>query len=117
MPDADHDGNPLEISFGLGNDLTVNTILDMPIIKDLGMLPNFPDGPVTCAVSPVTFEIQYQETTCGLSAHDSDAAIFAALPIANMYPTSLSSPPIEPVHSDPCVDAINHTSNEYLSAT
>jgi hypothetical protein len=40
-PYADHDGNPIQISFGLGNDMTVNTILGMPVIKDLGMIPIF----------------------------------------------------------------------------
>jgi hypothetical protein len=97
MPYADHDGNPLQISFGLGNNTTVNTILGMPVIKDLGMLPNFCNGPVTCAESPATFEIQYRKTTYGFAAQDSDAAIFAALPLANKYPISLlqssSSPP------------------------
>ena len=36
-----HDGSPIHISFGLGNDMTVNTILGMTVIKDLGMIPNF----------------------------------------------------------------------------
>jgi hypothetical protein len=116
-PYADHDGNPIQISFGLGNDMTVNTILGMPIIKDLGMLPNFRDGTVTCADSPATFGIQYQETTCGFAEQDSDAAVFAALPIAEMYPISLpnfSSPTIEPEPAEPCVDATDDTSKGYL---
>jgi hypothetical protein len=64
MPYADHDGNPLHVSFGLGNDdMTVNTILDMPIIKDLGMILNFRAGSVTwCDNSPAPFNICYQES-------------------------------------------------------
>jgi hypothetical protein len=40
-PYTNLNGNPIHISFGLGHDMTVNTILGMPIIKDLGMIPNF----------------------------------------------------------------------------
>jgi hypothetical protein len=51
-PYADHKGNPIQIAFGLGNGMTVNTILGMPVIKDLGMIPNFRHGSITCADSP-----------------------------------------------------------------
>jgi hypothetical protein len=117
MPYADHKGNPIQIAFGLGNDMTINTILGMPVIKDLGMIPNFWDGSITCADSPARFEICYQETTCGFDNHDSDAAVFAALPIANMYPTSLPAHPLSanvPVPTEPCADATDDTSKGYL---
>jgi hypothetical protein len=83
-PYAGHDGNPIQISFGLGNDMTVNTILGMPVIKDLGMIPNFWDSSITCANSPATFDICYHKTTCGFDNQGFDAAVFAALPIADM---------------------------------
>jgi hypothetical protein len=117
-PYADHEGNPIQIAFGLGHDMTVNTILGMPVIKDLGMIPNFRDGSITCADSPAHFKICYQETTCGFANHDSDAAAFAALPIADMYPTSLlGAHPLSadvPVPTEPCVDASDDTSKGYL---
>jgi hypothetical protein len=33
MPYSDLKGSPIHISFGLGNNMTVNTILGMPVIK------------------------------------------------------------------------------------
>ena len=114
-PYVDHDGNPIRISFGLGNDMTVNTILGMPIIKDLGMIPNFRAGSVTCEDSPATFEIRYQETCCGFLADDATAATFSALPVADMYPDILASPipPAEPI-SDSCIDATDDLTQGFL---
>jgi hypothetical protein len=77
-PYVDSDGNPIHISFGLGNDMTVNTILGMPIIKDLGMIPNFRAGSVTCKDAPATFDIRYHETCCSFLAGDTNAATFSA---------------------------------------
>jgi hypothetical protein len=90
-PYVDHDGNPIHISFGLGNDMTVNTILGMPIIKDLGMLPNFRSKRITCEDTTATFDIQYHETSCGFSKHDEMAATFSLLPLDEMYPASFAS--------------------------
>ena len=82
------------------------------------MIPNVRDGSITCADSPAHFKICYQETTCGFANHDSDAAAFAALPIADMYPTSLlGAHPLSadvPVPTEPCVDASDDTSKGYL---
>jgi hypothetical protein len=116
-PYVDHDGNPIRISFGLGQDMTVNTILGMPIIKDLGMVPNFRTGSVCCDDTAATFEICYQETCCGFPASDSNANIFSALPVAQMFP--LSDPPLDSLlDADPspasCVDATDDTSQGYL---
>ena len=99
-PYVDTAGNPIRISFGLGNDMTVNTILGMPIIKDLGMIPNFRAGTVTCEDSPATFSIRYQETSCGFLASDAPAAAFSALPVADMYPSILPPTP-SPSEPDP----------------
>ena len=85
-PYADNTGNPIRFSFSLGNDMTVNTILGMPVIKDLGMIPNFRAGSVTCEDSPATVAIRYQETCCGFLASDATAVTFSALPAADMYP-------------------------------
>ena len=65
-PYYDNERNPITISFGLGNDMTVNTILGMPLIKDLGMTPDFCNGNVTCTDSPATFELEYKEKSCGV---------------------------------------------------
>ena len=56
-PYVDNTGNPIRILFGLGNIMTVNTILGMPVIKDLGMIPDFRAGSVTCEDSPATFAV------------------------------------------------------------
>jgi hypothetical protein len=114
-PYVDHDGHPIRISFGLGNDMTVNTILGMPIIKDLGMIPNFRARSVICEDSPATFDIRYHETCCGFLADDGTAAPFSALPIADLYPSILSSaiPPAEP-SSDPCIDATDDHTQGFL---
>lgn len=114
-PYVDNDGSPIRISFGLGNDMTVNTILGMPIIKDLGMIPNFRARSVTCEDSAATFEINYQETCCGFPADDVTAATFSTLPVADMYP-SLPAPALsipEP-SSDPCVEATDDLTQGFL---
>jgi hypothetical protein len=119
-PYVDHDGNPIRISFGLGNDMTVNTILGMPFIKDLGMVPNFRAGTVTCEDSSATFDISYQATSFGFLPDDADAAVFAALPVAHMYPSKLSmaaivAPP--DAADEPCVDAVDDTTKGFLQRT
>jgi hypothetical protein len=48
----DRDGHPINISFGLGTDMTVNTIFGLPSIRDLGMVPDFQAGRVYCAELP-----------------------------------------------------------------
>ena len=53
-------GNPIRIFFSLGNNMTVNTILGMPVIKDLRMIPNFRACSVTYKDSPTTFAIRYK---------------------------------------------------------
>jgi hypothetical protein len=69
--------------------VTVNTILGMPIIKDLGMIPNFCGGLVTCKDTAATFAIRYQEIESGFPASNAPAkTLFAALPIDQMYPPS-----------------------------
>jgi hypothetical protein len=98
-PYVDHDGSPIRISFGLGNDMTVNTILGMPIIKDLGMLPNFRTARVTCEDTPATFDIRYHETNCGFPADDDASTAFANLPVEEMYPRHLA--PVEPLAEPP----------------
>jgi hypothetical protein len=119
-PYVDHDGNSIRISFGLGNDMTVNTILGMPFIKDLGMIPNFRAGSVTCEDSAATFAISYQETSFGFRADDADAAVFAALPIVNMYPSTpsgISVAELSAADDEPGIDAIDDTSQGFLQRT
>jgi hypothetical protein len=113
---VDTDGHPIHISFGLGNNMTVNTILGMPIIiHDLGMIPNFRDCSVTCDNTDATFSICYQETHCGFDAHDTQANTFAALPVAAMYPASQHvKPTLDANTNAPCVHALDDTSNGYL---
>jgi hypothetical protein len=105
----DNDGNDIQISFGLGNDMTVNTILGMPFIKDLGMVHNFRAGTVSCAESPAAFSIRYQETRCGFDLSDSDAAAFSDLPLDEMYPALL------PRSREPATDV--SSANSPLAAT
>lgn len=69
LPYMDHNRNVIQISFDFGNDMTVNTILGMPIIKDLGMTPNFCVVSMVCKDSTTTFEICCQETSCGFPGH------------------------------------------------
>jgi hypothetical protein len=90
-PCFDNGGCLIRISFGLGNDMTVNTILGMPLIKDLGMIPNFRAKSVACKDLPATFVIRYQETCCSFPADDAAAASFSDLPVAC---TLNSSPPL-----------------------
>lgn len=59
-PYFDNDGSPIRISFGLENDMTVNTILGMPVIKDLGMIPNCCARSIICedsATSAATYNM------------------------------------------------------------
>ena len=115
-PRFDNDGSPIRTSFGLGNDMTVNTILGMPIIKDLGMIPNFRAGSVTFEDSPATFAIHHQETCCGCLAEDATAATFSAsLPAAEMRPSLLASalPPAGP-SPNPCVNTPGDLTQGFL---
>ena len=118
-PYFDNDGSPIRISFGLGNDMTVNTILGMPVIKDLGMLPNFRTAVVTCDDSPATFEIRYHETSCGFHAQDDAVTTFATLPIEDMYPSLLASDnpiddPPTTLPPDDCIAAIDDHTHGFL---
>jgi hypothetical protein len=114
-PCFDNSGSPIRISFGLGNNMTVNTILGMPIIKDLGMLPNFRTARVTCEDTPATFDIRYHETSCGFQANDDAAATFAHLPIEDMCPSLLApvipldEPPAAPPPADSVAATDDHT--------
>ena len=113
-----HDGSPIHISFGLGNDMTVNTILGMPVIKDLGMVPNFRTRSVVCDDSPATFDIAYHETCCGFPPDDATATTFSTLPVEDMYPRILSGTPSPPEPSvDDCVEASDDLTNGYLQRT
>jgi hypothetical protein len=115
-PYVNTDGNPVHISFGLGNNnMTVNTILGMPIIKDLGMIPNFRAISVTCEDTSATFTIDYHENKCGFLASNAEAATFSMLPVEQMYPQTRSANPLPndtPVA--PCVDATDNLSQGYL---
>jgi hypothetical protein len=114
-PYVDHNGRPVRISFGLGNDMTVNTILGMPIIKDLGMIPNFRDGSVVCEDTAATFTLRYHATSCGFLADDNDAAVFSALPVTDMYPSAATSDfPSPALPDDPCVDATDDHTKGFL---
>jgi hypothetical protein len=114
-PYIDTDENPVHISFGLGNDMTVNTILGMPIIKDLGMIPNFCAGSVTCEGTSATFTIDYHETKCGFLASDADTATFSMLPVDQIYPPIRSDNPLpDDTPAAPCVNATDDLSQGYL---
>jgi hypothetical protein len=89
-PCFDNSGSPVRVFFGLGNNVTVNTILGMPIIKDLGMLPNFQTALVTCKDTPATFDIRCHESSCGFQANEDAAANFAHLPMEDMCPSLLA---------------------------
>jgi hypothetical protein len=77
-PHVEHDGSPIRVSFGLGNNMTVNTILGMPVLKHLGMIPNFCGGSVICEDAPATFSLRHHATCCGFLADDNDAAAVPA---------------------------------------
>jgi hypothetical protein len=114
-PCVDHSGSPLRISFGRGNDMTVNTMLGMPIVEDLGVIPNFRDGSVVCKDAPTTFILRCHATCCGFLADDNDAAAFSALPVAGMHPSVVSPallPPASP--DDPCVNATDDHTQGFL---
>jgi hypothetical protein len=115
-PYSDHEGNPITISFGLGNDMTNNTILGMPLIKDLGMTPDFRAGHVTCINLPATFNLEYRETTCDVPATDTAATAFVALPLNEMYPPAIAPKTTDRSPSPP-IDATDNTSNGYLQRT
>jgi hypothetical protein len=55
----------------------------------------------------------------GFDTQDSEAAIFAVLPIADMYPALFPASSVlaaEPVPTKSCVNATDDTSNGYLQA-
>jgi hypothetical protein len=115
-PYSDREGNPITISFGLGNDMTVNTILGMSLIKDLGMTPDFQAGHVTCTDSPASFDLEYRETTCGDPVTDTAATAFVALPLDEMYPPAIA--PKTTDHSpSPPINATDNISNGYVQRT
>jgi hypothetical protein len=114
-PYVNTDRNPVHISFSLGNDMTVNTILGMPTIKDSGMIPFFRAGSVTCKDTSATFTIDCHETKCGFLASDADAATFSMLPADQMYPQIRSANPLpDNTPAAPCVDATDDLSQGYL---
>jgi hypothetical protein len=115
-PYSDHEGNPITISFGLGNGMTVNTILGMPLIRDLGMTPDFRAGHVACTDSPATFDLEYPKTTCGVPATDTAATIFVALPLNEMY-LPVIVPKTTDLSPSPPIDATDDISNRYLQRT
>jgi hypothetical protein len=118
-PCVDHDRSPVRNYFGLGEDMTVNTIHGMPIIKNLGMLPNFRAALVTCEATAATFDIRCHETCCGFPANDDSAAAFSTPPIDNIHPHLLASDiPIAKLPanrpSDPCVAATDDHAQGFL---
>jgi hypothetical protein len=115
-PYSDHEGNPIMISFGLGNNMTVNTVLGMPLIKDLGMTPDFQTGHVACTNLPATFDLEYRETTCGVPATDTAATTFVALPLGEMYPPAIAPKTTDRSPSPP-TNATDDISNGYLQRT
>jgi hypothetical protein len=115
-PYCDNDSNPITISFGLGNDMTVNTILGMPLIKDLGMTPDFRAGTVACTDSPATFDLEYKETTCGVPPADTTASAFIALPLDEMYPAP-STPRVNDCAPSPPIAATDDISQGFLQRT
>jgi hypothetical protein len=108
-----HDGAPIHLSFGLGNDMTVNTILGLPTICDLGMKPDFRRALVTCDDTPAVFSLLSHATRCGIDTNiPGAAASFADLPVAQMYPLpSLAS---STTYAEPCVQAVDDTSQGFL---
>jgi hypothetical protein len=118
-PHVDNDGCPIRISFGLGNNMTVNTILGMPIIKDLGMIPNFrPDlSPVKTRPPPSSFDAKKLVAAflCGFPVDDATAATFSVMPVKDMHPKILASAslPFEP-SADPCVEVTNDLTQGFL---
>jgi hypothetical protein len=67
---VDHNGDPICVSFGLGNDMTVNAILGMPIIKDVDVIPNFCACLVVCKDTTATSDMRCHKTSCGFLADD-----------------------------------------------
>jgi hypothetical protein len=100
--------------------MPVNTILGMPIIKELGMLlPNFRTAVVACDHTAATFDIRYHKTCCGF--HANAAATFANLSVEDMCPSLLASslPNDEPIAappSDHCVAATDNRSQGFLQS-
>jgi hypothetical protein len=112
-----HDGSPINISFGLGHDMTVNSILGMPTIRDLGMKPDFRLGTVICDDTPTVFPISNEETRCGFSASASTAYSdpAASLPLYASASTLRQEPISLP--SGPVITATDDTSNGFLQRT
>jgi hypothetical protein len=115
IPYIDMDGNPIYIYFGLSNDIIVNTILGMPIIIDLGMVPNFCTQSVICKDTNTTFNISFPETSCGFSTSNTETSTFSTLPITDMYPITQ---PVEPILDEPTdapyFQTTNDISNSFL---
>jgi hypothetical protein len=116
MSYMDLDSNPIHISFGLGHNMTLNTILGMSIIKDLGMIPNFWAGTVVCEDTTATFKTSYQETHYGFPASNAQATtFFGALPVDQMYPTVWTAESLFPNPLDiPCIDATDNMSQGFF---
>jgi hypothetical protein len=90
-------------------------ILGMPIIQDLGMIPNICANSVTCEDTAATFAIRYHETKCGFPAGDDLAMTFATLPVDQMYPDFCPTNSVFPDPSDaPCINTTDDTSNGFL---
>ena len=87
----------------------------MPLIKDLGMIPNFRAKSVACEDSAATFVIRYQETCCSFPADDAAAASFSDLPVEDMHPQLLASAtsPITP-SVGPSVEATDGLTEGFL---
>jgi hypothetical protein len=118
-PCVARNGSPVRVSFGLGNNMTVNTILGMPVIKDLGMLPNFRTALVTCKDTAATFDIHHHETRCSIHANNESAAAFSTLPVEDMHPYLLALDVLiaklpANLPSNPCVAATDDHTEGFL---
>lgn len=112
-----HDGSPINISFGLGHDMTVNSILGMPTIRDLGMKPDFRQGTIRCDETPTVFSISNEETCCGFSASTSTAHSDPATALPLYNPTSALRHELAESPLRPAITAIDDTSHGFLQRT
>jgi hypothetical protein len=63
------DGSPAQLKFALGNDVSVNTILEYPTLKALNTVLSLGSDTLFCGAIKTSFKIVHRLPRCGLAVH------------------------------------------------
>lgn len=113
-PYSDTNGNPVTISFALGNDVSVNTIFGLPLLHDLDPVIDLGTNSLVSRTLKETFPITRSAVTHGLPTGCTFDPATAALSAASTYSSSNQTTTITPEPQPVLATATDDHSKGYL---